>query len=269
LPNPLWITYAWVDNTDSDFDYLVQQLESAGISARYDRVALIPGRRLWDQIADQIAKPDLSGWAYLLTPKSVLSEPCKEELAYALDRALRARGSDFPLIGLLHQIPISDVPAALRTRLCVSLNSPDWIEQVRAGLENRPPSRTIPDTAKFKLRPHNSYLGNPDLRAIEIASRFEDIPYWRIAYPAVGPHPVNFGVGPAGGGGIRSVHQSVVHGTVDIGGVPMQFRGAGDAITPSTAAYMVFQNQFPARLYFGNAAEAFANPSLWYPIDVR
>ena len=269
MPNPLWITYAWVDNDDGDFDYLVKQLENASISARYDRVSLIPGRRLWDQIAGQIAKSDLGGWAYLLSPKSVSSEPCKEELAYALDRALHTRGSDFPLIGLLHQIPIAVVPAALRTRICVSLSSTDWIEQIRAALENRPVARTIPDTQKIKGRPHNSYLGNPDLRAIEIVSRFEEIPYWRIAYPANGPQPVDFGVGPAGGCGIKGTQQSVIAGTVDIDGVSMQFRGAGDAITPSTAAYMVFQHSLPARMYFGNAAEAFGHPSLWYRIDVR
>lgn len=269
MPEPLWITYAWADNQDGDFDHLVNELAAAGISARYDKIALIPGRRLWEQIADQIANDELGGWAYLLTQKSLSSQPCREELAYALDRALGARGADFPLIGLLHQVPIADVPAPLRVRLCVNLRNPDWIEQVRASLQNKPAPRAAPDTAKFKLHPHNSYLGNRDLRAVEIASRFEEIPYWRIAYPASGPQPVNFGVGPAGGGGISSVHHSVVEGTVDIAGVPMQFRGAGDSITPSIAAYIVFQHRFPARLYFGNATEAFGHPALWYPIDVK
>lgn len=268
MSKPLWITYAWADNDEGDFDHLVKQLANAGISARYDKIALIPGRRLWDQIADQIARDDLGGWAYLLTPKSILSQPCREELAYALDRALSKRGSDFPLIGLLHQTPIADVPAALRIRLCVNLSSPDWIEQIRAGLENRPASRTISDTKKFKCRIHNAYLGNPDLRAIEFVSRFEDIRYWRIAFPASGPQPVNFGVGPAGGGGIGSVRHSVIEGTVDLGGISMAYRGTEDAIIPSTGAYIVFKSCFPTRLYFGNATEPFGHPTEWHPVVI-
>ena len=57
------------------------------------------------------------GWAYLLTPNSISSQACREELAYALDRALSTRGKDFPLIGLLHQVPISEISAPLRVRL--------------------------------------------------------------------------------------------------------------------------------------------------------
>jgi len=61
----VWITYAWVDDAEGDFSYLVGELEAAGMTTSYDRVALVPGRRLWDQIANQIARPDLSGWPEL------------------------------------------------------------------------------------------------------------------------------------------------------------------------------------------------------------
>ena len=71
MTSRLWITYAWLDNIEGDFDYLVQELEKAGIPALYDKIALIPGRRLWDQIADKISLEDLSGWAYLITPNSL------------------------------------------------------------------------------------------------------------------------------------------------------------------------------------------------------
>src|SRR5271156_5308810 len=95
---PLWITYAWADNKEGDFDYLIGALKAEGIRARYDRVALIPGRRLWDQIGAEIIDGSLSGWAYLLTPRSLASEACREELAYAVKRALATKGSEFPLL---------------------------------------------------------------------------------------------------------------------------------------------------------------------------
>lgn len=44
----LWITYAWADNDEGDFDYLVQELEGASIPAIYDKIAQIPGRKLRD-----------------------------------------------------------------------------------------------------------------------------------------------------------------------------------------------------------------------------
>ena len=121
MSKPLWITYAWSDNDDGDFDHLLNQLTVAGIDALYDKIALIPGQRLWEQIASRITEGNLSGWACLLTPNSLSSQPCREELAYALDRALGTQDQNFPLIGLLHQVPISEVPVSLRTRLCVDL----------------------------------------------------------------------------------------------------------------------------------------------------
>ena len=86
MPDPVWITYAWLDNDEGDFDHLVNQREASRIPATYDKIALVPGQRLWDQIAEQITEGQLAGWAYLLTPRSVQSEACREELAYALDR---------------------------------------------------------------------------------------------------------------------------------------------------------------------------------------
>jgi hypothetical protein len=65
---PLWITYAWTDNTEGDFDYLVQRLTEHGVTAQFDRVALVPGQRLWEQIGQKISSDELSGWAYLLIP---------------------------------------------------------------------------------------------------------------------------------------------------------------------------------------------------------
>jgi len=129
MTKPIWLTYAWVDNDEGDFDYLVQELEQANIPTTYDKIALIPGRRLWAQISETISNQPLSGWAYLVTPNSLDSLACQEELAYALQQALETKGDEFPLIGLLHNVSIRDVPMALRVRVCVNLANPDWIEE--------------------------------------------------------------------------------------------------------------------------------------------
>ena len=50
MPDAIWITYAWADNDEGDFDYLVEQLEEAGVCATYDKISLVPGQRLWEQI---------------------------------------------------------------------------------------------------------------------------------------------------------------------------------------------------------------------------
>jgi hypothetical protein len=72
---------------------------------------LIPGQGLWDQIADRITKDPLADWAYLITPTSLSSEACREELRYALYRALAAKGETFPLIGLVDPgVSIADEP---------------------------------------------------------------------------------------------------------------------------------------------------------------
>src|SRR5438128_8596497 len=144
-----WITYAWADNEGGDFNYLVQELAAAGVQATYDRIELVPGKRLWEQIGKRIITDPLDGWAYLLTQTSLQSEPCREELAYAVHRALTDRGGDFPLIGLVHGVRIEDVPPALRVRLCVSLADRQWPEQVKAGLERRAPKIAVAAQTRY------------------------------------------------------------------------------------------------------------------------
>jgi len=40
----LFLTYAWVDNADEDFDFIVQELQRSGVKVHFDRVAVVPGR---------------------------------------------------------------------------------------------------------------------------------------------------------------------------------------------------------------------------------
>ena len=258
----LWITYAWEDDEHGDFSFLVQELLQAGVRATYDKIALIPGRRLWEQLADHIIDGSYDGWAYLLTPNSIASEACREELAYALDRALKATGREFPLIGLLHGVRVDDLPPALRVRLCVSLANPDWKEEVLAGLEGRPPQRVPGRVSNFAFRIHRNYQGNSAAVAVEIRPRFAQVMNWRIAIPSAAKPPVTWGFGSAAGGPLSMVMSAALEGSATIDGVEVAFFGAGDPLSPSISAYAVFEGQLPSRVFFG-VAERGLMPSVW------
>jgi len=259
MADPLWLTYAWADNDEGDFDYLVQELRRSGIPATYDKIALLPGRKLWAQIADKISSEPLSGWAYLITPNSIASSACQEELVYALERALDTKCEEFPLIGLLHKVSIRDVPLPLRVRLCVNLANPDWIEEVRAGVEGEVPRRTLKPQIPYVVKVHHNYLGRDNQNAIEVRPRFGEVSYWRLAFPSNGPQPIQWGTGPANGGGIGAVTFGVFTGDYEnVGGVPMKVVGAQSPLSPSTSAYAVFEGPVPNRFFFGTSKETFA-----------
>jgi hypothetical protein len=137
----LWLTYAWKDNEDQQVDYIIAELQRAGLTVGFDRARLIPGQRLWDQLDQAISDPTRSdAWAIYVTRNSLNSEPCLEELAYALDRALRTRGQRFPVIGIFPEpLDRSIIPSAIATRLYVDLRDPDWARKVVAGANLRTP----------------------------------------------------------------------------------------------------------------------------------
>lgn len=266
----LWISYAWSDNDEGDFDFLVQELADAGIAATYDKIALVPGRKLWAQIADRISSDALSGWAYLLTPRSIASAACQEELSYALHHAHETTGQEFPLIGLLHGVSIRDVPLALRVRLCVSLANPDWIEEIRAALTGRTPQRAAPAQNPFVMKVCQNYLGRSDQVAIEIRPRFGELRYWRLAFPTSGPQPVAWGTGPTNGGGIGGTRRDVIEGECEIiAGTRMKFFGAGDPISASTSVYAVFCRELPEICFFGVAKEPFGMAADGHIISIK
>jgi len=270
MPDPLWITYAWADNSEEDFDFLVQELGRAGIVAVYDKIALVPGRRLWFQIRKKISEAPLSGWAYLITPDSLQSAACQEELSYALQRALETKGKEFPLIGLLHNVSIRDVPIALQARLCINLSNPDWIEEVRAGVEGVPPRRAEALQFPYIVKTHDNYLGQNNHRAIEVRPRFGEVVYWRLAFPSNGPQPIHWGTGPASGGAIGSVKQSSFEGEYsNIAGQPMKFVGAGNPLSAAASAYAVFEGNLPERFFFGVAKKPFDAEAEGLVIEVR
>ena len=261
----LWITYAWIDNEEGDFDYVVQRLEEVGVDARYDRVALVPGQRLWEQIASHILDPATLGWAWLLTPASVRSEACVEEFSYALDRALDARGA-FPLIGLLHDVPAEAAPPAIRARLAVPLADPAWPTQVMAGLHGRAPEREPSVQLPFTVTVHSRLGGGPDRAAIEVRPRLEHFPYWRIAVPP-GCKLADAGDGPSGGYGPAGVQfEHFGQGaTIGIEDQEWPLGGTKGPLTPTTSGYaIVVGPHWPERLFFGTGQPGGATTRGWF-----
>ena len=97
----IWITYSWKDNKDQDVDFIAQELNVAGLEVKIDKWKIQAGKRLWEQIENFIQNEDeCNAWIFFATINSLGSEACKEEYAYALDRALKSRGNNFPIIGL-------------------------------------------------------------------------------------------------------------------------------------------------------------------------
>jgi hypothetical protein len=152
----VWLTYAWKDNADQDVDRIIHELRGAGLDVRFDRVELMAGRRVWEQLATAIADPELRGLILLATENSLASEPCQEELAYGLHRVLRAaRGRPFDLIGLFpHPMDEELIPPSIATRLYVNLTDPTWKDQIAASLLDRPRTADFSDVTPFGMAWH-------------------------------------------------------------------------------------------------------------------
>ena len=153
----VWVTYAWSDNENGDIDFVAQELERAGLTVKLDRWNLTAGKRLWEQIDAFICDSDeCDAWLLVATTNSLSSEPCKEEFAYALDRALGSRGEEFPVIALfITHTDSSLIPAGIRTRLHVSITDPDWKERIVAAAENRGLMTTRPEVQPYFIRVHS------------------------------------------------------------------------------------------------------------------
>jgi len=251
----LWVTYAWVDTEGGNFDFIVNELSSVGVRAEYDRIQLVPGQRLWEQIGERITKGPFDGWAYLLTPSSLKSEPCREELAYATYRALTDKGAAFPLMGLLLGVSIDDVPPALKVRLCINMADPAWKEQVKAGLERRAPTPAPSAASKYVWRLHRAYGGDQNAVAVEVQPRFGELLYWRFAYPE-GTNLAKWGHGPSNGGGINGMRNMAISGRCQIDGRDVAFCGSSDRLSASVSAYLSLRYPLPDKVYFGTTREA-------------
>lgn len=253
----LWITYAWQDNAGRNFDFLIQELEKAGIDTTFDKVALVPGKRLWEQIAARIEDPTLDGWAILLTRQSLKSEPCREELAYALNRALSTKGAGFPLIGLMDQIESDEVPAALKARLMIDLRDHKWPQQVLAGLKGVASEKSLSPVTRYSWEYAPNFQGSNSI-AIKVRPRFGELRNWRFIY-SEGAEPLDWGIGPPK----NPIMTMVVNGRLrhNVSGEIVTYVGAGDSINPGYGCYIVFKEPLPKTIGFGIASESLGPPT--------
>jgi hypothetical protein len=247
----VWITYAWTDNQTGDVDFIAQELQRHGLTIKLDRWTLRAGMRLWEQIARFIQDPSESdAWLLIATQNSLGSEPCKEEYAYALDRALRVRGGNFPVIALFPASVDDDlIPAGIRTRLHVSLQDPEWYVRIKATAEGSPLPSAATEVPPFQLTVHQ-LPGEGAGYAIEVRPRAGT---WS---PFVAEIPSD----EASGSGISLMHgpsgrlprAGILVGTAEGTSADGAWRyvAAANEATP-TQSYYIYCSVLPSKLKFG------------------
>jgi len=248
----IWITYAWADNVDGDVDFVAQELIREEVDVKLDRWNLTAGKRLWEQIASFIQEPSKSnGWLLYATHTSLGSEACREEFAYALDRALSTRGSTFPVIALFPSpVDTNLIPAGIKTRLFVSLTDPDWKERILAAVQGRQPDVTIPKIEPYDLTVHELGVSR---YAIEVRPRAGTWAPFIAGIPmgekdSVSPHLHHGAAKRPPTGVIMTVLHASGEGVSSDGKWWLLF--AANEATPTQSYYVICQ-QLPSLLLFG------------------
>ncbi|WP_341212082.1 toll/interleukin-1 receptor domain-containing protein [uncultured Limimaricola sp.] len=239
----LWLTYAWKDNEDDDVNFVIQELKKAGLYVEYDRTRLVSGQRLWAQIDEALKNPDLDAWAIYVSENSLRSEPCQEELAYALNRTLRSKGSKFPIIGIFpHHISEDLIPSAISTRKYVALNSNDWVEDVVSGVKQTPLSAKEKDVNPFGYKFH-SHNGK---QVLEVWPRTGT---WSLGFAGVLPEEKDLL------GMVMQGSRSIITGTGMVHTVDIEVNGlhaTGVIADISSAKPMhIFLSGIPQEIHFG------------------
>lgn len=245
----IWITYAWDDNTQGDVDFIAQELEKAGAEVKLDRWNIAAGERLWARIEQFITtKEESDAWIFIASQKSLSSEPCKEEYAYALDRALNKRGGDFPIIGLfLSSVDSSLIPAGIRTRLFVSITDNDWKERIIASSERRLHSVTKQQLEPYFLKIHPP-TDTREFFAIEVRPRAGVWSPFFAAVPNAESEEVQLDIWPGPRntptwGGVKSNDREFDDGKFWI-------KTCGEEANP-TRSFYIWCKQLPSILGFG------------------
>lgn len=249
--NRIWVTYAWTDNESDDVDFIAQELRNAGLEVMLDRVAIGAGRRLWDQIEQNICnESSVDAWLIVATENSLQSGPCREEYSYALDRALSSRGSDFPVMALfLGTVDPEIIPAGIRTRLYVSILDDDWVERIASATQRRQPVISTPVVAPYHMHVHR-LTGRSKPLAIEVRPRagiwapfFVGIPL--LERDAVGANIMH---GPKGRPTDSGMQVGRVEGESRDGA--FQLLSASDPCTP-VQSYYIWCDCLPRHIVFG------------------
>jgi len=251
---PIWLTYAWDDNADGDVDFIAQQLKDAGLETRLDRWTVTAGRRLWEQIGGELSKTDLAAWIILATQHSCGSEPCKEELAYALARTLSKHGQGFPVIALFQSsVDTKLLPPALAVRLCVTMKDPHWIERIKAAAEQRAPAIPRDELQPYVLKVHNVAGDSFGRFAIEVRPRAGT---WSPFFAAVAANEkdsvkMRLAYGPRNQPpNVIVLHQCGEANGSDSSGQNLSGYHTADEASP-TMSYYIFCDALPSLIAFG------------------
>jgi hypothetical protein len=248
----VWLTYAWKDNEDKDIDFIIQELDKTDLDVKFDRRNLIPGQRLWTQISGTITDSnECDAWGIVLTPNSIRSEPCIEELSYALDIALSDKGAEFPIFALLHNVSPSEMPLALKIRLCIPIENNNWTEQVVAAATKVPTGFIPSNLNDFILKEHS--IQNDFY--MEIRPRFNRISPFMIAVDYEEKESGNvtdFEVGPANQipSGVPMYMVREGESTLLDGTHVWVYQANNEA--NSTTSYFLFYKNCPKRIWFGH-----------------
>jgi hypothetical protein len=108
-------------------------------------------------IEQHISSPEkCDSWIIYATENSLANEKCKEELYYALDRALKIKSGNFSIIWIFpNHINPELIPPSIKTRLYVSLEDENWLERVVSWINWVAPSIVRPTLEEFDLRVQN------------------------------------------------------------------------------------------------------------------
>ena len=258
----VWVTYSWKDNEDQQINWIVQEMEKSGLEVHLDNRDIIPGRRLWDQISQAIADPEVcDSWIFIISPNSLASEPCREELSYALDRALNKRGKDFPLIGLVDgKFDGNSLPAALKVRLCVSTYETNWRQRILAGAQGAKPGalpgdELPPYTIEWHKVPEKITKANGATICLEVRPR---VGTWTNFHVAVLKSEKDKVLNILHGARGRFPTESmVISGSTE--NETHFFRTIKNEVSPTQSAYINFKEK-PSEILFGD------HPSLIYTL---
>ncbi len=248
-----WLTYAWRDNEEGDVDFVAQELEAIGINVRLDRWELRAGERLWEQIAEHISDPDKTdAWILYATPNSLESDACKEELAYALNRALASRGDTFPIVALFPSaVDEALIPPAIKVRLFVSLTEKNWKERIKAAAEGRAPLIDRPTVAPYALTVHQPAKAGGKYK-IEVRPRAGSWMPFVAAVRLAEKDELEPSIyhGPKGGAVVTSILSVPLPGEFESPDGEWWMMRANNEATP-TQSYYIQCNRLPSEVLFG------------------
>jgi hypothetical protein len=258
----LWITYPWVKKEERDFRYLPLELRRTQIDATFDSLRLTSGSHLWHRVVRRLLSVNVDAWCYVLTGEEVAQSFFMEELSAAIEKVPWHMGADFPLAGLTYGVKRDELPVAVRSHPCVSVEDPGWQQQIAELLRPRGAliGRDDPLERRYSWKVHPKFQGDPSLTAVEVGSKMTAA-YWRFAVPG-SCQPLKWGHGPSGGGQISPVRLAAAQGVIRYKERNFIWFGAANAISRSESAYIVYEGPLPEYVCFGIADSPFGPPAV-------